>query len=680
MKLHFQICRDFFFHFVIIITILINVFAPVTYKQTKKIDDFDLGYQVKKEATFGNGTDRLFYFMQVSDTHISKYVSTREKHFSTFCNDFARAFDPSFVIHSGDITDDKANKRGIFMNHPNEEEWETYANTLKQSGFYHQSNWMDIRGNHDASAIIGKYSDNNYYYTYSPWGQYLNSIGRPQVYNSMRHMIFGTYNFIAIDFTTYPQVSAPLGFFGFITKDILDDLEAILVDAEQNHQVNQTILIHHFPFSLLSSQAAKSSKGNSIKDLISKYRIIALLDGHLHSTKAEARILDGKVLDLSLGDMKKHKSFRICAFDEDIFSFIDTDIDHTDPIILITNPKDCRYLSPREPLEKIKYSQNIRALVFSPIGFDSTTIAKATCQIDGNTVSSNMTKISDVPLMYTAPWDPNRYAGETHDIAIHLMDKNGNIITSQSQSFSTTYHPKKIGKGIFEIIQHQNVSTSIIAWMTILYLFYGFGFVILPKILRLVLLKTKSYEKFDHKMNNFCERKAQWWKFPYHQFLSMIWKFGKIPNSIWFIFLWAVLSPLFIPFVLGPMIVHTWGAGFIWGVAIHHSVTFYPMIGFYFILYFLGMIFPALTVVSLPFVDRDLRNFSDFLRNPTAILSACGILAIDGWFIYLLVLGYGAAGLLLSVVFMWNSGILVFLIIYIIKSHSKKKVYEKLVN
>lgn len=50
--------------------------------------------------------------------------------------------------------------------------------------------------------------------------------------------------------------------------------------------------------------------------------------------------------------MKSHQKYRIMAFDHDLFSFHDYYL-HTWPLILITNPKNARYYSNKEPLDLI---------------------------------------------------------------------------------------------------------------------------------------------------------------------------------------------------------------------------------------------------------------------------------------------------------------------------------------
>ena len=63
--------------------------------------------------------------------------------------------------------------------------------------------------------------------------------------------------------------------------------------------------------------------------------------------------------------------YRLVAIDHDLFSFVDTRLDHW-PLVLVTNPKDSRFSVPgREPLGRILHSTHVRSLTINTLVVDS---------------------------------------------------------------------------------------------------------------------------------------------------------------------------------------------------------------------------------------------------------------------------------------------------------------------
>jgi hypothetical protein len=142
-----------------------------------------------------------------------------------------------------------------------------------------------------------------------------------------------------------------------------------------------------------------------------------LKNRHLHDMYSIGKNLKAKVekgqLELEVRDFIGNKTFRVLAFDNDIFSFIDVKLNEY-PIILLTNPKDCRYLSEYEPLNRMKSSTHIRMLIFSPKRVSSIKIF-----IDGVALNSNVENVLNSNL-YVARWIPQRYENGVHKIKVEV--------------------------------------------------------------------------------------------------------------------------------------------------------------------------------------------------------------------------------------------------------------------
>ena len=128
----------------------------------------------------------------------------------------------------------------------------------------------------------------------------------------------------------------------------------------------------HYPIGYMVFDRTK--QGYSFWQL--SHHVSLWLSGHLHKLVAGLgekmyAYHETKLLELELGDMKKHAMFRIIAVDHDLVSFLDIPLhresnQNMPPIVMITNPKDARFiLEGKEPVELIYNSTHIRVLVWS---------------------------------------------------------------------------------------------------------------------------------------------------------------------------------------------------------------------------------------------------------------------------------------------------------------------------
>lgn len=164
-----------------------------------------------------------------------------------------------------------------------------------------------------------------------------------------------------------------------------------------------------------------------------------------------------QTLELELGDMKDHGMYRIVAVDHDIISFVDAKLPQapstqtksssliplTDdgtiewpesksevaPVILITNPKDARFiLDTKEPLSRIQSSSHIRFLVFTNQSPNQLNIQ---IKIDGNIINnnnnSNITQYvgDEKNPLWVHPWNPLDYQSGSHILSIQVKTSSG---------------------------------------------------------------------------------------------------------------------------------------------------------------------------------------------------------------------------------------------------------------
>ncbi|KAG1219437.1 hypothetical protein G6F35_007490 [Rhizopus arrhizus] len=340
-----------------------------------------------------------------------------------------------------------------------------------------------MRGNHDCFDTVGWKADNNLYKTFGKSADLLDA-GKG-VYSWKLTKDFGEYNFVVADACPKKGPSRPFNFFGYFTTNTMNRLASIIIPKKYNH----TFLFSHYPTTTLFT--GKSSDGYNFKDLATHFS--AYFCGHLHRLAAgmgdtlKSYYTSTDSLELELSDMKDHGSYRIIAVDHDLISFVDVDLPisqiptvqnedeivpltkdgrivwpsikiHPAPVVLITNPKESKYILPtKEPLELIRKSTHIRFLVFSE---HEHTQLKIKIFVDGirHPFSSQFVGNDSLPL-WTSVWEPSDFDDfETHTISIEVTAPDGQIGTGDV-SFRMDDMRVKIHGGVGEWITWMNISS-----------------------------------------------------------------------------------------------------------------------------------------------------------------------------------------------------------------------------
>jgi predicted MPP superfamily phosphohydrolase len=139
-----------------LLTLLLNIY---TFESDVKISQYS-DLSVIPGSAFAN----LWWFVQISDIHISKYGNPGAiNDFQIFCAKTVDVIKPELVLSTGDLTH---GKHGGFSTQY-KEEWEIYKTILKETGVLHKTRWIDMRGNHDAFDISSWSHQSNYYRDYS---------------------------------------------------------------------------------------------------------------------------------------------------------------------------------------------------------------------------------------------------------------------------------------------------------------------------------------------------------------------------------------------------------------------------------------------------------------------------------------------------------------------------------
>ncbi|XP_025424702.1 transmembrane protein 62-like isoform X2 [Sipha flava] len=371
-----------------------------------------------------NYTNRLIWFLQISDLHLSIFHDwQRVTELKEFCDLTLDTIKPAAVLASGDLTD--AKKRDGIGSTQYEGEWLAYHDVLTSGKVSEKTKWLDVRGNHDSFDVNNLDSPNNFYRKYSEQGK---SYPRSYKYKVTNHAGM-SLNFIAVDACLDPGPKRPFNFIGNLDEDEINSLNLLA-----NNTNGPIIWFGHYPTSCIYTTGSKS-----IRSIIGENHMsVAYLCGHLHTLGGLVpqmyTIQNEGFVELELADWKDERMFRLLAFDQGSFTFID--VRHGQwPIILVTNPK-IPWLTIRDMETEEDKKKNLKFIRI--LAFSVDPIKHVLVQINKEYKWKNCSKVEGSPLFITE-WDSNDYSSGLHVINVKVEDIQGRIhIVSQPFSLDNS--------------------------------------------------------------------------------------------------------------------------------------------------------------------------------------------------------------------------------------------------
>lgn len=303
-----------------------------------------------KNGFINSEGNKLFWFLQITDTQFIWSNQDKIDMFSKFLNETNKIIKPLFIINTGDIVDaDNGRNQNI-------EEWQNYNKTLSENKI-NSSIYVDLVGNHDGSEDP-HYS---YFINYSITGS---EYGATQI--SFNHSFtFGNYAFIGINTAKDSYTNLfDFAFGGFLNTEELDWYENEL--KKYKDYDNIFVFGHHPPFfppyyRIISNL---SSSGKSFYDLNKEYHINYYFCGHLHSNYIQKK--DGLNTIITDNFDDKNGTYRIVVIDDNQLS---TSIECLGkwPQGLITYPPSHNFYDSQFKVEL----ENIHVLAWDPKGIVS---------------------------------------------------------------------------------------------------------------------------------------------------------------------------------------------------------------------------------------------------------------------------------------------------------------------
>lgn len=455
--------------------------------------------RTQDDLIMGDSVDQLFYFVQLSDIHASIHNKKGGlKFLERFLNYSLPVINPEFVLVTGDITDAKdawkVGSQQILQ------EWSNYNSLLEEYqildrvGVSSDKFWYDQRGNHDCFNVPSFISEQNLFQKYS-------SVKEEQYWFQVQKP-YGNYTFIALDSCPISGPSRPFNFFGYLDRYDMDYFYSKI--SQYSVYSNHTFLMAHYPYKMILTGYASS--GASFNQL-SRY-VSVFLSGHLHKLVGglgemmHTHHMEEQFLELELSDMKSHGSYRILSIDHDLISFVDasilkkgskTSFDDA-PVVLITNPKDSRYLlESHEPVHRVLKSTHIRFLVFS-----KRPIVNGKVYIDGVLFSEVIKKaagFTELKPLYVVAWNPALYTKKKHKLRIEVTDSNGDS-GYQELYFRTDGMKDGVLGGPGAYIISTNYEYWFKFFFMVPYLIITLGLLLLPKLFSAYLHRSRRYHRW----------------------------------------------------------------------------------------------------------------------------------------------------------------------------------------
>ncbi len=373
-------------------------------------------------AQLCTANDQLFWYIQVSDTHIGASGSDDSNNLRWLATEARSVVQPAFTVVSGDLTDSTNGNWLGLPNGPYQAEWDEYNSILAGSGV-DAGNYYDLPGNHD------EYNDGTlaYYRANSVQGR---ATGSTQVSWS-RDYPFGSYHFIGVNTAANDGAGFSL-FFPFGDHAGLDNGELTFVhDAlEQHTGADLTLLFGHHPLedTGYSDDTWVFYGAAAFAGLLDSYGASDYGYGHTHRASTAfftggeeydtgtVYAIDPGVFYVNVSSLGKASdgNFSVAAVDCNGLSIV-TQAMRSWPVVLITAPMDRNLGRSAQPYGyTVPAAPNpLRALVF-----DSAAVTAVDYRIDGAGDWLPMTAVPANPKLWEATWDGSALAEGDHTLEV----------------------------------------------------------------------------------------------------------------------------------------------------------------------------------------------------------------------------------------------------------------------
>ena len=235
-------------------------------------------YMPERVCSQSTAFDYLYnpdYFYHLTDIHLTDYYESHSINFRKAL-DFGASYSSNTLLITGDISNSISPNPMISEQVP--DDWKLYRSII-DNYVDKYDNVLDLAGNHDMGRIWSLYSDNNYYIKNCELAKHSNMKNSVEDFQLIVKEIG---NFTHIMMHPFPFPFAPI-FFDYYADPgtkFLDRLEKAIEKANDKKPV---ILSSHFNGGIWL-KSSKSSKGNTIFDILNNEKVDMFVSGHNHGS------------------------------------------------------------------------------------------------------------------------------------------------------------------------------------------------------------------------------------------------------------------------------------------------------------------------------------------------------------------------------------------------------------
>lgn len=280
---------------------LVISFFPAFYnKRPFIINEIPLD---KYQHHFNSSNDPI-WVAQMSDLHISPIYNESLQRVNNTFQYITANIDPSYLLLTGDITDNLDEESVFSPAYPHEDHFKLYK-SIREHSKIQNDRLIEILGNHDTWGRLNF----DHYYQYFVNGDKMKENFYVQTYEkeNLRVISFCPVHF-PTGHTTYHFIVP-------IYREMLDALESAL---EAPTKSKYTIFSMHFtlgmifPLDLVRSSRTKRSFKKIVGD--PKYNVVAMLNGHTHPKRIEW-LHYGSTIELTSTALLMSDGFQIFSID-----------------------------------------------------------------------------------------------------------------------------------------------------------------------------------------------------------------------------------------------------------------------------------------------------------------------------------------------------------------------------
>lgn len=386
-------------------------------------------------AYYYRTTDRLFWFMILSDTHIGAN-STCSQNLTWAVTQARLVINPQFIVNAGDLTD--STNGGVIPNGPYQAEWDTYRKILDDAGI-DASFYYDMPGNHEA------YNDANlaYFLANSVQGR---AMGTTQP-SWLRTFSYGSYHFLGV--CTAGNDGAPFSilppYFGDHAGLDPGELASIQTELAKHPDAELALFFGHHPFEAGYSSSTDTGLICGLPDflsLIDGYGVSLYGFGQTHNYRENFyyKNLTRGVYYMNVASLGKsdRDHYAVMAVDGNGLSMVPAQKGIW-PVVLITAPVDrCLGDCPNPFSYEVPAGRAnpIRALVFDP-----NPVTQVQFCIDGSADWQDMQRLYGTPI-WVGYWNASTASPGSHVIEVRALGS-----TLASHQIQTSINPALPIKG-----------------------------------------------------------------------------------------------------------------------------------------------------------------------------------------------------------------------------------------